>query len=401
MAKVALIRAEVLEGLRRLSAESVHCCITSPPYWGLRDYGVPGQLGLEKTSEEYIEKMVGVFREVRRVMRKDGTLWLNMGDSYAHPNTGGHGATGGRDKSTLASQLPPINTTPVKKNMPINLKPKDLCGIPWRMALALQADGWWLRSDIIWHKPNPMPESCTDRPTTSHEHIFLLTKAAHYYYDANAVREPHIWGHCAEKRNAAKAATTQKGRELREGTSPVTHQGSNWGVGYSNGGRNLRSVWTLSTEPFPEAHFATFPTSIPERCIKAGTSEKGCCPKCGALWKRVTGRVGKIRIREGSDKSGGTALEFAKGKHGTSSIFKTGEKSIWETTGWFNTCKCPKQEPISCTVLDPFSGAATTLMVAAKLGRDAIGIELNPAYVEMSVKRLKKELGMLMDLEVK
>ncbi|MCU1305112.1 MAG: putative adenine-specific DNA-methyltransferase, partial [Candidatus Sulfotelmatobacter sp.] len=186
---------DVREILPRLEAESVHCVVTSPPYWGLRDYGCEGQLGLESTPDLYIANMVGVFREVKRVLRADGTLWLNMGDSYASNGTGGNGATGGRDKSTLQSAMPPIGTTPVERHIPAGLKAKDLCGIPWLLAFALRADGWYLRQDIIWSKPNPMPESVTDRCTKAHEYIFLLSKSERYYYNAEAVMEPYarLW----------------------------------------------------------------------------------------------------------------------------------------------------------------------------------------------------------------
>jgi len=221
---------DVRDVLPTLDAKSVQCVITSPPYWGLRDYGVKGQIGLEPTPDDYVQTMVKVFREVTRVLRDDGTLWLNMGDSYASSPAGNFGgdmpapADGGRYRANK----------PKMDYGASGLKPKDLVGIPWRVAFALQADGWYLRSDIIWHKPNPMPESVTDRPTKSHEYLFLLTKSPRYYYDTDAVREPSV----------EQAA-----------------------------GRNLRSVWTINPQPFSEAHFATFPTALVEPCIKAGSTK--------------------------------------------------------------------------------------------------------------------------------
>ena len=315
--------------------------------WGLRDYGVPGQLGLERTPEEYVAHLVEVFREVRRVLRKDGTLWLNLGDSY----WGGKGENGSSKARATASERGFVQSggTVQMSKRPQDgrhdtLKPKDLVGIPWRVAFALQADGWYLRSDIIWHKPNPMPESVRDRCTKSHEYIFMLTKSARYWYDAEAVKEP------AEYRDDARpfgdAGGNRHGDEKSEYDPRASWRGSAFHLGKTaehqqgraskkrgefNGKtnalpgreafraftltRNLRSVWTIATRPYAEAHYATFPPEIPELCIKAG------CPKGGV-------------------------------------------------------------------VLDPFFGAGTTGLVALRLGREFIGIELSPAYVEMARKRI-------------
>jgi DNA modification methylase len=243
----------VTEYLKSLPDEVVQAVITSPPYWGLRDYGTPGQLGIEKTPEEYIKKMVGIFREVRRVLRGAGTVWLNMGDSYK----GSGGAGGDYNEGGLKEGQPKYGP-----KFASNLKPKDLCGIPWRLALALQADGWWLRSDIIWAKPNPMPESVTDRPTKAHEYLFLLTKSAKYFYDADAVREPaQDWG-LRDRTN------------LRGGTEDpkLKHHGLT-DANNAATGRNKRTVWTIATQPYPEAHFATFPEKLVEPCILAGSRE--------------------------------------------------------------------------------------------------------------------------------
>jgi DNA modification methylase len=302
--------------LAELPDDSVHCVVTSPPYWGLRDYGVAGQLGLERTPEEYVAVMVGVFREVRRVLRADGTLWLNLGDCYA---TGagkvgdcpGGGAQGERwagrsakrgertralrdgrhaGKHTAMAALGPM-TQPNRLPIP-GLKPKDLVGIPWRVAFALQADGWWLRSDVIWAKPNPMPESVVDRPTKAHEYVFLLTKSEAYQYDADAIREPL----------AAKTFTAF-------GTHPRSKGGDRLGKVKSDNwartvpdrkprldsdgniaGANKRSVWTVGTEPTPDAHFATFPRKLVEPCILAG------CPAGGVVLDPFggSGTVGRV-----------------------------------------------------------------------------------------------------------
>jgi len=248
---------DCMEGLKQLDDNSINCCVTSPPYWGLRDYGVEGQLGLESTPEEYVAKMVEVFREVKRVLRDDGTLWLNLGDCY----NGSGGAGGDYNKGGLKEGQPKY---PGRKIA--GLKPKDLVGIPWMVAFALRADGWYLRQDIIWHKPNPMPESVTDRCTKAHEYIFLLSKSRHYYYDHEAIREPY---QSKKEKPRNKAA---------EGYNN-SYVGGRWSEGerdyYSAGKRNKRSVWTVATKPFKEAHFAVFPPALIEPCILAGCPENG------------------------------------------------------------------------------------------------------------------------------
>ncbi len=253
-----ILHGDALTMLKTLPDESVNCCVTSPPYWGLRDYGVDGQLGLERTPEEYASKMVEVFREVKRVLKSDGTLLLNLGDSYASDTKG----SGGPSAKQLSNAGSFHN---VNQRFNHGLKPKDLVGIPWRVAFALQADGWYLRQDIIWHKPNPMPESVKDRCTKSHEYIFLLTKSARYFYDNEAVKEPFETnpGPLRDKRNEGygKAFLSLLGAGLR--------------TGYGKGGRNKRSVWTITTKPFKEAHFATFPPDLIEPCILAGCPEGG------------------------------------------------------------------------------------------------------------------------------
>lgn len=275
--------------------------VTSPPYYGLRDYGVAGQLGLEPTPDAYVANMVAVFREVKRVLKRDGVAWLNLGDSYA----GSHG-TGGTpgDKQWTQAGSRSVQSRP---DVPQGQKPKDLIGIPWRVAFALQADGWYLRQDIIWAKPNPMPESVTDRCTKSHEYIFLLSKSARYYYDNDAVKEDSV---C----ESGTSGCWNGNRDFGLPNGQVRFAKPNLG-GSVDGMRNKRSVWSVTTKPYKEAHFATFPEEIPRTCILAG-SKKGD------------------------------------------------------------------------TILDPFSGAGTTGVVAGKLGREYIGIELNPAYVEIADARI-------------
>ena len=245
-----ILQGDVLDKLKEIETGIIQCVVTSPPYWGLRDYGIDGQLGLEETPEEYVEKMVEVFRQIKRVLKHDGTVWLNLGDSYNSTpywdkKDYGIGKTLHKDRAGTKT-----------------LKPKDLVGTPWRVAFALQADGWYLRQDIIWHKPNPMPESVTDRCTKSHEYIFLLSKSAKYFYDADAVREKSGDSY---KGNRGKIKTRHKTQSAM--TDRVFH------IDYSDDlTRNRHSVWTINTKPYKDAHFAVFPPKLPELCIKAGSS---------------------------------------------------------------------------------------------------------------------------------
>lgn len=276
--QLQIITGDCLTELAKLPPESVQCCVTSPPYWGLRDYGVEGQLGLEKTPQEYVEKMVAVFREVRRVLRDDGTLWLNLGDSYVSnasnqvPQTKDHKGSrfAGPNRNLFrpgSGRADGIVDDRCQRNRNgiscSTLKPKDLCGIPWRVAFALQADGWWLRQDIIWHKPNPMPESVTDRCTKAHEYLFLLAKSQKYYYDAKAISE----GVADSTRNYHRTREFAKRLERGYPGSP-----SRGGGNLCNGDTpNRRSVWTVTTQPYSDAHFATFPPDLIKPCILAGT----------------------------------------------------------------------------------------------------------------------------------
>jgi DNA modification methylase len=252
--------------LATLPEKSARCCVTSPPYFGLRDYGNAAQMGLERTPDEYVAGMVALFREVRRVLTDDGTLWLNLGDSYSgSANSGGVNPTRIDARGIVSGESVRVTGLPSKGGD--GIKPKDLLGIPWRVAFALQADGWYLRSDIIWAKPNSMPESVTDRPTKAHEYLFLLAKSPRYYYNADAVREPHQHPEVSHKSTRSPAGAD----EAFMGNAP-TNLGR---AGNHPAGRNLRSVWTVATQPYPGAHFATFPRKLVEPCVKAGSPEGG------------------------------------------------------------------------------------------------------------------------------
>ena len=273
--RVTLYCGDALETLKRLPDESVHCCVTSPPYYGLRDYGVEGQLGLEQTPDEYIAKMVEVFREVRRVLRSDGTLWLNIGDSYDGSGKGrnadGTHQGGGKQGTSKGSIEGSISKTVTGGAC----KAKDLIGIPWMLAFALRADGWYLRQDIIWNKPNPMPESVRDRCTKSHEYIFLLSKSSRYYFDNKAIAEKSLHPNAIAAWTCDSRAS--RGHMLRG--NPVGNEAS--GAEYlGSETRNRRSVWQVTTKPYKGAHFAVFPADLIEPCILAGTSASGCCMKC-------------------------------------------------------------------------------------------------------------------------
>jgi DNA modification methylase len=388
MSKVTILQGDALTVLRTLPAESVHCIVTSPPYFGLRDYGVSGQIGLEASIEEYIAALVEVFREVRRVLRDDGTCWINLGDSYA-----GSGMTGGTNSKETGKRIGRMFQGNRRDTLP-GLKPKDLCMIPARVALALQADGWWLRSDIVWHKPNPMPESVTDRPTKAHEYVYLLTKSERYYYDAEAVKK-EATTHLHDKRYGPQAPGRDRKQEPWNQAGPYKpHKG--FKTLDTTQGRNRRSVWTIATKPYSEAHFATFPPELPEICIKAGTSEKGCCPQCGASWKRQTKSRRLVDGKE--ERHDAWARPDEPRRLGAEGVghWRTTTETI--TTGWGPGCSCNAGPPIPCTVLDPFFGAGTTGMVAARLLRDAIGIELNPRYCKMAARRIRRDGGMFVSV---
>ena len=372
--------------LAQLPAASVDCVVTSPPYWGLRDYGADGQLGQEPTPEAYVANLVAVFREVRRVLKPSGTCWLNLGDSYANGGgIGGQGRTGiiaGTKHDDLQGRGPRVD----------GLASKQLVGIPWRVAFALQADGWYLRADVIWSKPNPMPESVTDRPTKAHEYVFLLTRSSRYYFDDAAVREPFA--------DARMGNPGGGGGYMRSLYPDDEHAQSGlragvWTKGEELGGRNIRSVWTIASTQYAGAHFAVFPPELPERCILAGTSERGVCAQCAAPWvrvvesERVDPRTGLVVT--GAWSEGGDPANQHKGGFGPARPEKRSA-----TTGWSLTCGHDEElAPERAVVLDPFAGSGTVGMVANHLSRRAILVDLNPEYLTQAIRRnAQRPLGL-------
>lgn len=300
-----VINADCLQALKTMPDQSVHTCITSPPYYGLRDYGVDGQIGLEETPEEYIGRLVEVFREVKRVLRDDGTLWVNIGDSYSGSGKGRNSDGTSHESALSAKQGTSAGTiigTLKSKVVPCGCKPKDLIGIPWMLAFALRADGWYLRQDIIWHKPNPMPESVTDRCTKSHEYIFQLSKSQRYYFDADAIAEPCAvsdWMPKSDLDNTTAKAPRYGGHKYT--ANPDVFSKTKSGNAYVNRGkRNKRDVWTVSTKPFSEAHFATYPEDLITPCVLAG------CPVGGAVLDPFfgSGTTGVAAVNNGRDYIG-------------------------------------------------------------------------------------------------
>ena len=422
----SVIQGDCVAGMRTLPDGCVHCCVTSPPYYGLRDYGtatweggdpecdhqrpplggsgessvvssdangakkaacrtqqyretcgrcgavrIDQQIGLEDTPENYVAKLVGVFREVRRIMRPDATLWLNIADSYA---SGGGTPRPGEGK--VAGRGANRNGVTV----PVGCKPKDLIGIPWMLAFALRADGWYLRSEIIWAKPSPMPSSVRDRPTTAHEQMFLLAKQPRYFYDAQAIAE--------KAKTAGKPIKTAAGWDTSVGAVQAPTA-------------NKRSVWRIASRSYKGAHFATYPPKLVEPCVLAGTSAKGVCPACGAPWARevkkdrratrpgdgskvyppvggyVTppGQTPNTRSRKASQEVGNRDPE----RHVTTT----------ETVGWKPSCGCDAGEAIGAIVFDPFAGSGTTLAVAVNHGRRGLGTELNADYLTLIEARMR------------
>ena len=443
-----ILQGDAIEVMRGMEPESVHCVVTSPPYWGLRNYGVDGAYGLEPTLNEYLERMVEAFREVRRVLRKDGQLWLNLGDAYAGSGKGmnadGTHSVGAKQETNIGSLTAPVKS----KRMPRGegrwgggdsyvpeLKPKDLVGLPWRVAFALQADGWWLRSEIVWHKPNPMPESVRDRPTRAHEYVFLLTKSARYFYDADAIREQYAEASASDVRD-----NTNGHRRDRDYPGANSNGGTNLG-GNRAGGANKRTVWSIATQGFPGAHFATFPEKLVEPCILAGTSERGVCGVTGDPWERVVERE-SIELRPNSDSirghspSSNNDSRIGQPQRGARAtrvdtigwqptcgapwqrvVEQTGHVSQREpahvpgntptktdSTGWAPTTRATDiwqptcdhdAEPVPATVLDPFCGSGTTGVVALRHGRSFVGIELNPEYIDLARKRIIDDAPLL------
>lgn len=375
---------DCLDGLRSLPADSVHCCVTSPPYWGLRSY-LPAdhpakslELGSERTPEEYVAKLVAIFAEVRRVLRPDGTCWLNLGDSYNNTDKwGGGGSNTGKHVRDTDGEVPSWQSKRQKRPDIPGLKPKDLVGIPWRVALALQADGWWLRDDVIWHKPSPMPGSQRDRTTKAHEYVFMLTKSARYYYDDVAIKED------ASGKPPGNKMPTKGGREWETGNAKHRTSANLHKIEAAEK-KTRRSVWTIASAPYKAAHFATYPPRLVEPCILAGTSERGCCPQCGAPWQRMIERTRVMRPRPN---------DYTKrtGEEGTGNACSNSVAGVSVvTTGWQPTCTCQMvgHPPTPYTVLDPFGGSGTTAGVAEAHGRRAILCELSPDYVELMPDRI-------------
>jgi DNA modification methylase len=329
-------------------------------------------MGLESTPEEYVETMRGVFAEVRRVLRADGTLWLNMGDGYAGSPAGQMTTSGPIEGGGFRTNKP-FDTT-----KGTGLKPKDLIGMPWRLAFALQSDGWYLRSDIIWHKPNPMPESVTDRPTKAHEYLFLMSKSQKYYYDADAIREDAHRERFGNWKAGLGNPCPDRNDNNRQDMTPVQF-------------RNRRSVWTIPTAPYPKAHFATFPPKLIEPCILAGCPDK-CCVECGAPWVRVVEKTAYTPpvVDAGVRNVDASRQDKTRKLDGKSKAWREAAASA-TTTGFEPTCTCDTGT-VPGVVLDPFLGSGTTAQVAKYNGRKCVGIELNEEYAALATKRLRQEV---------
>ena len=341
-------------------------------------------IGLEPTFGEHLTALTAVFREVRRVLREDGTCWLNYGDAYASNGQPGGFAIGSAGVTVDGNRSETRDAAGmVRKADGIGLKPKDLMMMPARVALALQADGWWLRSEIVWHKPNPMPESVTDRPTSAHEKLYLLTKASRYFYDAEAVRVPHT-GPPPEFYGNVKGYNPKRGES--KGWLQVGKRE------YNPAGANLRNVWSVPTFSFSSAHFATFPPKLVEPCIKAGTSERGACAKCGAPWRRVVATSRVETQQTWNKKQGGDDGPPVSDGYIPHSVNT-------ETTGWEPTCGCGA-ETRPCVILDCFGGAGTVGLVADRLQRDAVLIEISSEYAEMARQRIQEDATLLAQVEV-
>jgi DNA modification methylase len=412
------------EVLKTLPDKHFQTCITSPPYYGLRDYGtaswvggsencshigdtlgnnrnfideggrgsnkaslstgdcikcgakrVDSQIGLEETPEQFVESLVNVFREIKRVLKDDGTLWLNLGDSYS---SGGRTTTTNQsvrgDKDYGVTRPPPVE----------GIKPKDLFGIPWRVAFALQADGWYLRQDIIWNKPNPMPESVQDRCTKAHEYIFLLSKSPHYYFDNVAIKEETTtFDNSNRDRDTTKLNNTP-GRTKMAGLKTNQYET-----------RNKRSVWTVNTKPYKEAHFAVFPTDLIEPCVLAGSSAK-ICSGCGKAYKRemVTTDVPDRIVR---DHMVGVIPKRDKPSRMNSKDMLSLTK---EDNGFVKQCNCDTDKTEQDRIIDPFGGSGTTALVADRHNRDATVIELNEEYIGIAKKRLEGDAPLFAKVEI-
>ena len=396
---VKIIVGEAREALSSLPEKSVQCCITSPPYWGLRSYtGDPGMIGLEPTWNEHLENMIDVFRGVSRVLRNDGILVVNYGDAYA---AGGRGPGSGKQTTNTGSDLPPFKAE--------GWAPKNLMMMPARLAIAMQDDGWILRSQIPWIKKNPMPESVADRPTNATEYFFLFAKNPKYFWDAVAVRTESLgpkkqtgfrngaaYRDQSGPQDNSKLSDKQRGHDRRHDgltdkwdAMPKEEQQAN--------GANMRNYLFEATVPFKGPHFATFPPKVIEPFILAGTSEKGCCPECGAPWVRVA----QVSYRNDTTKTGRPAVgNDAQSAPGDTKAFAVRTRKHVKTLRWEPSCECDAGEPVPCTILDCFGGAGTTGLVADRHKRDAVLVEISPDYAEIARKRIVDDIGMLADVHV-
>ena len=381
---ITLLTGDCREQLQTLPAGSVQTCVTSPPYYGLRVYGNdPREIGQEATPQAYVAALVAVFAEVWRVLRDDGTLWVNLGDSYTQtsirhrrhlyaPGYGGDGDGGfGAGHQSADELIDNTFSTAAASGIP----PKNLLGMPWRVAFALQDAGWILRSDIIWSKPNPMPESVRDRPTRAHEYLFLFAKRPRYFYDADAIREENSPD--MQRRAALGHTRGPNGKTDASRRDSATLRGEDAKAIDANG-RNRRSVWTIATQPYSGAHFATMPEALIEPCILAGSASQAC-ETCGAAWGRVVEREAMI-VRDGPKS------EANRGQNRTATSGTMISPPKCTTLGFAPACRCESNTGSArSVVLDPFCGSGTVMRVAERFGRDAIGIDLS--YQELQEAR--------------
>lgn len=387
---IELLTGDTIDILHTLPDESVQCVVTSPPYWQLRDYEVDGQYGLEHTLESYLAQMVDVFREVRRVLRSDGVCFINMGDTcnVGKIKSGDSLDAGGYSNDNHSSS-----------RRVSNLSNKDIIGVPWRLAFALQSDGWCLRQDIIWEKTNGCPESATDRCTRTHEYVFMLTKSDRYFFDNEAIKEP-VTGNAHRRGKGVNPKARQFGRNskfnvshtLNDSHAPRNRQNESFSTSISEGlveMRNKRTIWRTAVAKFHGEHYASYPEELVEPCILSGTSEAGACAICGKPYKRIVEKVALVPTGHGTSNKGAAVIEKYRGEKSTEhSCFTTG--MVWhkKTVGFEKQCPCDCYETKPCVVLDPFSGTGTTGLVAAKHGRDYIGIDIKPEYKAMAQKRI-------------
>lgn len=432
---VKILIGDAMEQLAELPDESVHCIVTSIPYWALRDYGIDGQMGNEPTYMEYVNAFADALMLACEKLRPDGTLWLNSGDTMS-------GSGGAGEWATRANGGPPVQRRGDNPNKRVEGLPrKNLIGIPWLLAFELQRRGLWLRSEIVWKKPNPATDSAQDRPVRSHEKIFLFSKSLHYFYDRHAFKEPTTGGaHSRASRVDIKRCRPSTPKASMAMPGVKNNPSMEASARYLTKDRFARDVWTMPVSKFTGEHFAGFPEELPRRCILLGTSEKGCCPECGAPFARQVERGMTKRSNGEPAATSGTIRTNYKPNSSTKDQ-GTGHDAVvvrYETIGWYPTCDCagappfpryPRQvegEPddyysdereairirraelitavtdlqaAPCTVLDPFFGAGTTGLEADRLGRDCIGFEINPDYADLARKRIRDDAPLFTDVQ--